>query len=212
MNDVWYMKTGKKGKFYYKLNASEKMLVGSGGACVMQTILDEFESCSPMTMLQCSILDEMSMVDRVVYGCETLLMVLDDDFTVPICSQHEAFMRHFLSHSYYHVREDKEERDLLFSQAKFHSPDAEVNDMEWWTEVFNRLLDRFVPSLAFEVLAHLPRTEGEELDDLLQLFADKMERDKKYYSWYSQDEVKWKIDDLVLKTASFMVNFKKLRV
>lgn len=209
---MWYMRAKKDSKFYYKFNESEKLLIGSGGVCTMQTILDEFESCSPMGTLDCFVLDEMSMMDRVVYGCETLLMILDDKFTVEICAQHEAFMRNFLSHSYLHVKEERDTREKLFDHAKFYGAVADISNLEWWADVFNYHLDRFVPSLSFEVLSHLPRSETEEMKELVKTFADSMERNESYFSWYTEEQVEAKIDDLVFRTAELMVKFRKLRV
>jgi hypothetical protein len=207
---MWYSRVNEH-KLYRKLTEGEKVIFGSGAACIMQSVLDTFEEFDVPENLDCFVLDEMSAKDRVVYGCETLLMVFEDEFSVPICAQHDAFLRNFLSHTFLHVREEKSTREKLFSHAQFLFSDADEQNLDWWADAFNAMLDKFVPSLAFEVLSHLPRghEEGEELGNL---FAKEMGVHENYYSWYSEEEINAKIDDLVMKTAHLMKKFRKLKV
>ena len=207
---MWYSNVDGR-KLGRKFTEGEKVLFGSGAACVMQSVLDTFEEIDIPDNLDCFVLDGMSAKDRVVYGCETLLMVFEDDFSVPICSQHDAFLRNFLSHTFLHVKEERSTREKLFLHAQFLISDAEEQNLDWWADAFNAMLDKFVPSLAFEVLSHLPRghDEGEELG---LLFANEMGVHEKYYSWYSEEEIDAKIDDLVTKSSHLMKRFRKLKV
>jgi len=207
---MWYSQVNE-GKLYRKLSEAEKILFGSGAACVMQSVLETFEEFDIPDTLDCFVLDEMSARDRVVYGCETLLMIFDDDFSVPICAQHEAFIRNFLSHTYMHIREERSTRAKLFSHAKYFAPDAEEQNLDWWADALDALLDKYVPSLAFEVLSHLPRGL-EEGEDLGKMFTETMKQHEKYYAWYSDEEISAKIDDLVMKSTQLMKNFRKLEV
>lgn len=207
---MWYSRVNEH-KLYRKLTEGEKILFGSGAACTMQAVLESFEAVDIPDTLDCFVLDAMSNKDRVVYGCETLLMVFDDDFTVPICAQHEAFLRNFLSHTYLHIKEENSTRKKLLPHAEYFAPDSEEENLEWWAEAFNAMLDKFVPSLAFEVLSHLPRG-SEEAEELSELFAKNMDVHENYYSWYSEEEISAKIDDLVMKSAHLMKRFKKLEV